>query len=55
MKQLTHEHRAPGSHSLRANSQQLGLLLNFWHHPESEREPIINQLFSCIAWFQKTE
>ncbi len=43
VKQLTDEHRAQVINYLKATGQQLGLLVNFGHHPKLEYERFVNR------------
>jgi len=43
VKQLTDEHRAQVINYLKATSMELGLLVNFGHHPKLEYERFVNQ------------
>jgi GxxExxY protein len=49
VKQLTDEHRAQVINYLKATGKQLGLLVNFGHHPKIEHERFVNQPFSRIS------
>jgi len=43
VKQLTDEHRAQVINYLKATGLELGLLVNFGHHPKIEHERFVNQ------------
>jgi len=49
VKQLTNEHRAQLINYLRATGKQLGLLINFGHHPKIEHERFVNQHLSRVS------
>jgi len=46
---LMDEHRAQVVNYLKATGKQLGLLVNFGHHPRMEHERFVNQNFSRIS------
>jgi len=49
VKQLANEHRAQVINYLKSTDKQLGLLVNFGHHPKIEYERFVNQDFSRIS------
>jgi len=49
VKQLANEHRAQAINYLKSAGKQLGLLVNFGHHPKIEHERFVNQNFSRIS------
>jgi GxxExxY protein len=49
VKRLADEHRAQMINYLKATGKQLGLLVNFGHHPKIEHERFVNQFFSRVS------
>jgi GxxExxY protein len=49
VKSLADEHRARTIDCLKATGHQLGLLVNFGHHPKVESERFANQLLSRLS------
>lgn len=50
-KALADEHRAQVINYLKSTGKQLGLLVNFGHHPKIEHERFVNQTLSRISRF----
>jgi len=49
VKTLADEHRAQTINYLKATGKQLGLLVNFGHHPKIQSERFVNQPFSRLS------
>ena len=49
VRQLSDEHRAQVINYLKATGKQLGLLVNFGHHPKVEHERFVNQPLSRVS------
>lgn len=49
VKSLADEHRAQTINYLKATDKQLGLLVNFGHHPKIQSERFVNQPFSRLS------
>jgi GxxExxY protein len=49
VKQLADEHRAQVINYLKSTGKQLGLLVNFGHHPGIEHERFVNQPLSRVS------
>lgn len=50
-KALADEHRAQVINYLKSTGKQLGLLVNFGHHPKIEHERFVNQTLSRLSRF----
>ena len=50
-KALADEHRAQVINYLKSTGKQLGLLVNFGHHPKLEHERFVNQTLSRLSRF----